>query len=294
MRVLVSCESCHRQFDAGKMPVGTKFHCACGEVLKVPSLKAKDAAVVRCSSCGAPRTKASSECKFCEADFTIHEQDLHTICGSCMTRVSDRARFCHNCGAPVVAEGSAGEPTEYACPGCEPSWQLHSRTLGSPPVSILECGKCAGVWIAEEAFELVAERARRNKSALVDLPGPKPGTETRPGQSAVVYRRCPRCRQRMNRRNYGRGSGVIVDQCREHGIWFDCGELEAVLQWVRKGGEQHAKRREQDEQRTAASSKRLTQFRDARERAATQADSFGARDSLLIEVLDSVFSFDWD
>ena len=41
----------------------------------------------------------------------------------------------------------------------------------------------------------------------------------------------------MHRRNYGRRSGVLVDTCRSHGIWFDPEELEAVLRWIRSGGE---------------------------------------------------------
>ena len=30
---------------------------------------------------------------------------------------------------------------------------------------------------------------------------------------------------------------MVIDACRDHGIWFDAQELESVLRWVRKGGE---------------------------------------------------------
>ncbi len=40
----------------------------------------------------------------------------------------------------------------------------------------------------------------------------------------------------MNRRNFGRHSGVIVDICGSHGIWFDAQELAQVVRWVRSGG----------------------------------------------------------
>ena len=40
----------------------------------------------------------------------------------------------------------------------------------------------------------------------------------------------------MNRQNYGRRSGVIVDVCSKHGIWFDAHELDRVVGWVREGG----------------------------------------------------------
>jgi hypothetical protein len=40
----------------------------------------------------------------------------------------------------------------------------------------------------------------------------------------------------MNRRNFGRRSGVIVDVCRSHGVWFDPSELTSVLAFVARGG----------------------------------------------------------
>jgi hypothetical protein len=40
----------------------------------------------------------------------------------------------------------------------------------------------------------------------------------------------------MNRLNYGRRSGVILDVCKSHGAWFDGDELHRVLVWVRDGG----------------------------------------------------------
>ena len=40
----------------------------------------------------------------------------------------------------------------------------------------------------------------------------------------------------MNRLNYGRISGVIVDYCKDHGYWLDAGELEKIAKWVATGG----------------------------------------------------------
>ena len=44
----------------------------------------------------------------------------------------------------------------------------------------------------------------------------------------------------MHRRNYGRKSGVIVDTCRNHGVWFDQGELARILRWLKSGGASRA------------------------------------------------------
>jgi hypothetical protein len=40
----------------------------------------------------------------------------------------------------------------------------------------------------------------------------------------------------MARMNFGHHSGILVDTCREHGTWFDQGELDATLEFVRAGG----------------------------------------------------------
>src|SRR5690606_9632433 len=63
----------------------------------------------------------------------------------------------------------------------------------------------------------------------------------------VVYRRCAVCNELMMRRNFGRVSGVVVDECGRHGSYFDAGELEDVLAFVRSGG-LHAARRHADEE----------------------------------------------
>lgn len=58
------------------------------------------------------------------------------------------------------------------------------------------------------------------------------------------YLRCPACEQFMNRSNFARMSGVLLDSCRDHGIWFDATELRQVLDFIQKGGLGAAARRE--------------------------------------------------
>jgi Zn-finger nucleic acid-binding protein len=48
----------------------------------------------------------------------------------------------------------------------------------------------------------------------------------------------------MNLQNFARYSGVIVDVCKAHGIWFDSGELGAVVRFVKSGGMEKARRKE--------------------------------------------------
>ena len=109
MRLLIACPKCGRQYDAtGKRP-GSRFRCHCGEVVTIAAPKGHDAKVVRCSACGAPQEEGSTHCRFCGADFTLHDRDLDTVCPHCMARISDRDKFCHFCGARIAPESVVGE-----------------------------------------------------------------------------------------------------------------------------------------------------------------------------------------
>jgi Zn-finger nucleic acid-binding protein len=59
----------------------------------------------------------------------------------------------------------------------------------------------------------------------------------------------------MHRMNFGRKSGIILDSCRPHGLWFDANELDAVVRWIRSGGEsaamRHQREMDEDHQRRA-------------------------------------------
>ncbi|MGB3564305.1 MAG: zinc ribbon domain-containing protein [Thermoanaerobaculia bacterium] len=253
MRLLIACPSCKRQFDATGRKMGHRFHCLCGQVLEVGQPESHEAAVVRCSSCGGPREEGSKTCRYCGADFTVHERDLHTICPQCLARVSDRARYCHHCAVPLLPEGLAGETTHYLCPGCGKSHQLDSRRLEAADISVLECPRCAGLWLGADTFDTLLKRSR--EKALPDgwnperespslLPSPAP-------QSGPTYRPCPICAKLMHRQNFGRKSGVIIDSCRSHGIWFDAHELAGILRWVQQGGKLAAQRLAEEEAREA-------------------------------------------
>lgn len=250
VKLLVACQACRRQYDAGRLAPGSRFRCSCGKTVQVPKPRIHTADVVRCSSCGAPRAEGVESCSHCGSDYTLHERDLHTICPACMTRISDRARFCHHCGTPIVPQGQAGEPTERPCPACGERRKLNSRSMGKKPITVLECPGCAGLWIGREALQVIAERARTD--ALPEELTSESGQAAAGGpgkQRGPLYRNCPECKRMMNRRNFGQRSGVIVDTCREHGTWFDSRELGRILKWIREGGEARANRRAQQEER---------------------------------------------
>lgn len=231
MRVIVACSQCKRQYKAtGKKP-GSRFRCLCGATLTIEQPKGHDARVVRCSSCGAPREKEASACAHCGADFTIHEQDMHTVCPNCLATVSDRAKFCHHCATRLMPESVVGEQSEHTCPVCGPEAFLRSRRLAGRDIAVLECELCAGLWLGLQSFQALLEFEEENPHPASSHPKPAASE-----QSGPRYRECVVCKQLMQRRNFGQGkSGVIVDLCGKHGIWFDADELSQLIAWVRGG-----------------------------------------------------------
>lgn len=82
--------------------------------------------------------------------------------------------------------------------------------------------------------------------AAAELNGPIAVPPQRSAFTEVKYLPCPLCHTTMNRMNFGRLSGVIVDVCKKHGTWFDAGELTRVVAFVASGGLSRTREREKE------------------------------------------------
>jgi len=114
-----------------------------------------------------------------------------------------------------------------------------------------ECPTCGGIWLEAEAFEKVLkdkdDQAKLEQLAVQHLTIDPYGQASMPPSTRRPIREyipCPDCKQLMNRKNFADISGVIIDVCRPHGIWFDVGELGRIVKFVMKGGLLEARRRE--------------------------------------------------
>ena len=230
---LTRCESCARVFDTQAYDNGAKFSCHCGVIVTVRDIKPHDSPIIRCGSCGGSRAPDAKACTFCGASFTLRDRQLVGMCSSCGTRSSRGETYCHGCGEPLVDSAQAALPGDKCCPVCTEKHALTHRQLRTG--ALLECTHCGGVWLDRQAFAMLASEARdhaRQSGAM----NPRHPVQAIPPQAGPAYRRCVECDTVMQRKNYGRKSGVIVDVCPKHGIWFDLHELEGVLSWLRSGG----------------------------------------------------------
>jgi len=89
-------------------------------------------------------------------------------------------------------------------------------------VEIDYCYSCGGIWLDAGELELLLEDSPVRDELLESF-------EIVP-QAKEKPRKCPQCRKRMEKVKVGKAGEVLIDQCRnKHGIWFDKGELEAVI-----------------------------------------------------------------
>lgn len=206
---------------------------------------------------------------------------LHPIrCPWCFGWTFTEARDCSHCGSHAEPAARAA-----ACPSCrEP---LSSRSLGSANLS--GCARCAGVWADAASFKTICadretQAAYLGEGSLI----PRPPVSD-PQSSPIVYRPCAVCGELMNRFNFANCSGVILDSCKPHGVWFDPDELRRIVEFIRGGGLDLARERERRglelERRRLAQSDAYLEMRPSDSRSPVP-DSIAATRDLLRFLFD--------
>jgi len=193
-----------------------------------------EARVLRCSGCGASVPSDATQCPYCQAQLAT------VACPACFALVPLSASHCPNCGVALTAR-EAATPDGAPCPAC--AKPLATAQVGA--LEVRECQACGGLWLDRAVFEQLGASRERQGAVLGALPAPVAPPAV--SLEAVQYRPCPTCAQRMNRTNYARRSGVILDVCKTHGIWFDKDELRRVLAFISEGGLDQAREQEIEE-----------------------------------------------
>ncbi|MFQ5429693.1 MAG: zf-TFIIB domain-containing protein [Phycisphaerae bacterium] len=105
------------------------------------------------------------------------------------------------------------------CPACRQPMVI----IELEGVEVDHCLVCRGTWLDAGEIEIIADRAGADAGRLS---GAIEGA-TRTARSA---RRCPRCRRRLRQIHLERPAGLELDACpRGHGLWFDRGEMRALV-----------------------------------------------------------------
>jgi Zn-finger nucleic acid-binding protein len=252
---LVACQTCHTQYDVSDV-VEKSISCRCGETIEnAPPVVARDVAIHRCGSCGAQLSADASACDYCSSEIVRDDSKLSLICPECHGRNCEDSRFCTGCGVAFAPEPVKVDGFELPCPVC--GCLMPPRQIGG--IGINECSSCNGLWAPGERFdELIHRAVQAHKSADPEkMRAFKPRVKgSNPTRQKVVYRKCPECDAFMQRRNFQRSSGVIIDRCHEHGTWLDADELEQITGFLSSGGRPGGNRIHEEADRAAREAQR--------------------------------------
>lgn len=165
----------------------------------------------KCKSCSAPLPVNSCRCSYCNVRNDLDLQGKHHF--NITQKDSDRS-----------------------CPHCQIQMQTIELQL-KEPVYIERCGQCFGLFFDPGEIEILLQSTVSNIFDInLDLMSNINKDRYRK-QEKFKYIKCPVCLEIMNRVNFAHRSGVVVDQCRLHGIWLDNGEITHLMEWKKAGGE---------------------------------------------------------
>ncbi len=156
----------------------------------------------------------TKKCEYCGKNINI----IYTVCPLCGGRIDDKVQ-----SIPPV------------CPRCNVPLEIRIHDAEEYDL----CPNCGGMWL--DRFEFHKNTRPADVYRKEDI---KNEFFREPVRDSQEYIPCVRCGKLMNRKNFGRISGVIVDECGRHGVWLDTGELEKIRHFIADGGLEKSQDRE--------------------------------------------------
>jgi Zn-finger nucleic acid-binding protein len=181
--------------------------------------------MANCSNCSAPLPANSIICEYCKTRNDTDLKGVHRF----TTHEIESARTCPRCSISLRTI----------------DLKINGRFL------IERCDQCLGLFFDPAELEALLEATVSNvydinRSRLDDI-----NNHLSHADYPVTYVKCPVCSKMMNRVNFGTKSGVIIDRCRDHGVWLDGGELRHLFEWMKAGGKLLSQEREEQLKRAS-------------------------------------------
>lgn len=130
------------------------------------------------------------------------------------------------------------------CPQCN----HRLAQVDSPAGPVLGCETCDHRWLDIDGLESLQSTTTRNytpedvEALHTESKSRKEAALERP----VVYMTCPACDNQMLRRTFGEVSFLLIHYCANHGYWIHGDELDAIVDYIKRGGEILEYRAEQE------------------------------------------------
>jgi Zn-finger nucleic acid-binding protein len=187
-----------------------------------------------CPNCGASISPDSpSRCAYCGSAITVR------VCPSCFGAMAVGMKNCPSCGAEA-GHAVPGSVSSFQCPRC--ATQLLSAHAGKHLLQ--ECTHCGGLWLDKNTFQEICTREEAQEAVLGYQMRCKAADSDFVRKQGRAYIPCPECKKLMNTKNFSGCSGIVLDWCRDHGSWFDRGELQRIITFIKNGGLRKARERE--------------------------------------------------
>jgi len=195
-----------------------------------------EASSLHCPNCGAPAGPGDHTCKYCQATLAT------VSCPKCFAVMFEGAAYCPSCGARRAR--TAGGDRKARCSAC--FGVMREVQIGD--TALMECEKCHAMWLDSATFEQLCANRDTQTAVLQQYSAPP---VKGPYADEVKYRRCVACGTMMNRLNFGRLSGTIVDVCKGHGVFLDAGELHRIVSFIQGGGLDRARQQQLEDLKDA-------------------------------------------
>jgi Zn-finger nucleic acid-binding protein len=147
-----------------------------------------------------------------------------SACTRCGKDFNKAMKVCPFCGMPHKTPPTKKKAN---CPKCHVA--LSPKVYREVELDV--CPECSGMWLDTLDFEhLTSEKdvyADESTSTHFDRIVP---------ENAPRLYECVRCNNIMNRTNFRRISGILIDSCCDHGAWLDSKELTQIRNFVASGG----------------------------------------------------------
>ncbi|MBJ6725530.1 zf-TFIIB domain-containing protein [Geomesophilobacter sediminis] len=180
--------------------------------------------MANCTNCSAPLPANSITCEYCGSRNDIDLKGVHYY----TTHAAQSDRICPRCAVPLQTI----------------DLQLQGTFL------IERCGECLGLFFDPNELETVLDQSVTS-AFTVNTAELDRINASGPVSHGAAYVKCPICGTLMNRVNFGARSGVVVNSCRDHGLWLDGGDLRRLMEWSKAGG-MVLERQRQDERKKEA------------------------------------------
>ena len=159
-------------------------------------------------------------------------------CAHCGRDINERLLICPFCGGESFSD--TGQPFPPQCPRCLKALDVYTKDSEEYGI----CPRCGGLWLDRGEFRRATRESDVYRKENLDSQSFHP-----PLPEAIAYIPCVRCHKMMNRKNFARISGVVIDECGRHGVWLDAGELEKIRLFIADGGLERAQDKEIDKNR---------------------------------------------